>query len=64
MSSSLYDIGWHNCIKHNASVIHDDSDTDSKWAPTKVNPVLHKFVTRQYPFDGVGESGGQNVAAT
>lgn len=51
-SLNLQEIGKHNGIEHNASVVHDDDDNGSPLAPTKVDPtLLHKFLTRAYSPD-------------
>jgi len=53
-SLDLLDVGRHNRIEHNASIVHDDDDDGSKDAPTKVNPeLLHKFLTKAYSPDSV-----------
>ena len=45
----LHEVDRHNCIEHNASVVHDDDTDGSKLAPTQVDPdLLHKLLSKAY----------------
>lgn len=37
---SLEQIGKHNCIEHNASLVHDDCPSTEEYAPIRVVPAL------------------------
>jgi len=39
---SLYEIGKHGIIEHNASLVHNDTPPDEEYAPIEVNPELVK----------------------
>ncbi|KAF8592468.1 Cloroperoxidase, partial [Ramaria rubella] len=58
----LHEIGLHNRIEHNASVVHADDVNGSKLAPTHVDPVLlHKFLTKAYSPPSLRSSEGDRV---
>ncbi|KAM6489369.1 Chloroperoxidase [Amanita muscaria] len=44
---SLYHIGKHNAIEHNASLVHEDCAKDQKYASVKVVPQLIEALTHE-----------------
>lgn len=61
-SLDLHEIGRHNRIEHNASVVHDDDTNGAKLAPTQVDPqLLHKFLSKAYSPPSLRSSEGSGM---
>jgi len=48
---SLEQIGKHNCIEHNASLVHDDCPSTEEYAPIRVVPALLESLIGRRPSD-------------